>query len=102
MQYAGTAMMSLIPTQLLLHKIYNSISIPGGGALNFFGGYVPLSFSKSRVKGAGFLEKLEVLGAKIQKFCFLRAENFAKTKLKMQFFLKFENEGTSDALMGNW
>ena len=50
-----------------------------------------------------FLEKIGVLGAKIRKFCLLRAEILAKTRLKMQIFLKVENGGhMSGALMVNW
>ena len=42
-------------------------------------------------------------GAKIPKFCILRAEIFAKIRLKMQNVLKIENEGNmSGARSADW
>ena len=53
------------------------------GALNFFEGYVLDGFPKAGSREQVFLEKCEVLGANILKFC-MRAEILAKAKLKMQ------------------
>ena len=51
-----------------------------GGTQLFFGEYVPRWFPKVGSRERVFLEKIGVLGAKIQKFCVLRAEFLAENK----------------------
>ena len=75
----------------------------GGGTQLFFGVYVPRGFQKVGSRERVFLEKWGVLGAKILKFCLLRAEILAKNKAENAIFLKVENGGhMSGTLMVNW
>ena len=60
--------------KMLFISVLSLHSGRGAGALNFFGGYVPRGFPKVGSSVWVFLEKLRVLGAKILKFCILRAE----------------------------
>ena len=65
---------------------------------------MPRGVTKVGSRERAFLEKIGVLGAKITKFCVLRAEFWPKTRIKMQNFSKIVNGGTcqSGALMVNW
>ena len=75
----------------------------GGDTQLFFGWYVPHRFPKVGYREQVFLEKIGVLGAKIQEFCTLRAEILAENKAENAKFFKIENgEHLSGALMVNW
>ena len=76
---------------LSLTKIKNwRLNIPegeGGGTQLFFGRCVPRGFPKVGSRERVFLEKLGVLGAKIQKICVLRTHILAKNKAEnVKFF----------------
>ena len=64
-----------------------------GGTQTFLGGYVLCGFPKVGSRKQVFFEKWGVLGAKIQKFATWELKFGPKTRLKMHFFLKFENGG---------
>ena len=79
-----------------LDCLWNSRLLGGGHSTFFFGGYVPRGFPKVGSRERIFLEKCGVLGAKIQKFCALRAEILAQNKAENAFFLftKLQTGGT--------
>ena len=66
--------------------IFKNKCIISRGHSTFFSGYVPRGFPKVGSKERVFLEKIGVLGAKIQKFCVLRVEILAKNKTENAIF----------------
>ena len=66
----------------------------GGGGTQLFCGYVPHRLTKVGSREQVFLEKKGVLGAKIERFCILRAEIWPKRRLEEKKILKIENGGT--------
>ena len=73
---------------LFLTSLDNLLIISPGGTQLFFLCYVPHRFPKVGSRERVFLKKLGVLGAKIRKFCLLRAEILAKNKAENANFSK--------------